>query len=203
MDRLPRCRPIGFACLSRKRPRGTPSLATPHATPSHHPPRRRATLQDSAVFRGRANVGSKRYKITKRKAKSNSFSPSVRTNAGCSIREPPLDPCGPSSCEAPSGSLRVPPCEPPRPQKMPKHGDDCNLHRINAPSTSLAANSTAKRAREATGGDGRTPKIQKDLRATKDLRAPEHIKGSACIRGSGLCPLTGWTIADYCPSCHG
>ena len=98
---------------------------------------------------------------------------------------------------------RGPLCESPRPQKLPKLGDSCNLHSINAPSNSLDANSTAKRAHEATGGDGRTPKIQKDLRATKDLRAPVHINGSACIRGSGLCPLTGWTIADYCPACHG
>ena len=34
------------------------------------------------------------------------------------------------------------------------------------------------------------------------LRAPPS-KASSCVKGHGLCPAAGWTVDQYCPSCHG
>ena len=132
--------------------------------------------------------------LAKSKARCTKFGPSILTDAGCRIMLAPGSP--PSD----------PPSDPPRPHKVPKLGTPCNLQEISAPSTGLGAsltNSGAKRSLEDTGGDGRTPKIIKDLRASRGSGPKCITSSTTCIRGSGLCPMTGWTIADYCPACHG
>ncbi len=205
----PLCRPLGFACQSRRRARGSASLASSSTIPQPPPPKKRRLLPSfapgSVGFRGRGNRGNLlRGKLSthrKRKA-SQPIQASILTSAGCSYVGPYAareTPCVTPPCESPCESL----C--PRP-KMPKSGSSCTHEFMQAPSTALAAispNSTGKRAREATGGDGRTPTRLKDLRAHKDLRAPVLQKASACVRGSSLCPLTGSTITEYCPACHG
>ena len=170
----------------------------------------------SADFRGRGRFRrSNTYKKHKRKA-SLAVAPSKLTNAGCNYLgsyAAPSRPCE-SFCEIPR------PCESPcvvpsacevslvgpRPAKKPKQGPSCTLQFTRAASPGSPANSSGaslKRALEATGGDGRTPTCKKDLRATKDQRASIRNYASACIRGTGLCPMTGWTINEYCPACHG
>ena len=173
------CRPIGFQCRSIRRKRGGTSLV-------HN----------------------------KHKTRNSIFSPSTLTDAGCNPingpgPQPSVPPCAlngpgphPSACH-PHLTRWVSDA---RPFKMPKTGSQCNLQLICAPSASFGAahsNSGAKRSLEDTGGDGRTPKMLKDLRASRG-QGPMHITCSTpCIRGTGLCPMTGWTIADYCPACHG
>ena len=172
----------------------------------------------SASFRGRGNLGRRRKCHTKRKA-SAAFQPSSRTTAGYNyLGSYSFPSCAPAlSCEFPSAcevSLAPggPPCGP-RPSKLIKKGPSCTQPCTQAACSGLSANSAGnnlKRALEATGGDGRTPKSHKDLRAPKDLRAKVHSNASVspmssttCVRGTGLCPLVGWTIDQYCPSCHG
>ena len=138
--------------------------------------------------------------LVRNKTRNSSYNPSTLTDAGCS----PLNGPGthPSACH-PHLTRWVSDA---RPFKMPKTGSQCNLQLICAPSASFGAahsNSGAKRSLEDTGGDGRTPKIQKTF-GHKEAKAQQVFTScTTCIRGTGLCPMTGWTIADYCPACHG
>ena len=155
----------------------------------------------SAGLRGRGKLRRKMNNDFKRKA-SVAFLPSTRTTAGCNYLGSYCSPRDPGGQVVVFACNLTPwgPLTGPRPSKIIKHGPSCTQPCTQVASTSLFTNATGnqlKRALEATGGDGRTPT------SYKDLRAPKHNIGSACIRGSGLCPLTGWTIADYCPSCHG
>ena len=218
------CRPIGFQCRSstvrpkkierKQEPltskpvqsgpkskraclRGGTSLALYSSHPT--PKRRRPRPSFSAVLRGRANLGLRSFNRSTSKARRTQFAPSVLTDAGCSIKLAPVFPLvAPPPID--------PPCDPPRPLKLAKLGTSSNLHLISAPSTGLVAsltNSGAKRSLEDTGGDGRTPKSIKDLRASRGSGPNRFTNSTTCIRGSGLCPMTGWTIAEYCPACHG
>ena len=146
----------------------------------------------------------------KRKA-SAVFTASNLTRAGCSYQGPYVVPpgahCSPEACEVPSVALVGPPCGP-RQSKSPKIGHhSCNQHCMTTTCASAVVNSTGdrlKRALEATGRDGRTQKSHKDLRAHAHPNANvSHMPNTTCVRGTGLCPMAGWTIDQYCPACHG
>ena len=157
----------------------------------------------SADFRGWGKFRRKtNYQKQRRKA-SIAFSPSTLTNAGCNyLGSYTSPPCAPSlPCEFPSASVG-PPCGPRPRKRSKKEHPSCTLPCMPPTSPGLSENSAGnmfKRALEATGGDGRTPKIKKDLRA----HVRDHASVSPCVRGKGLCPTTGWTIDQYCPACHG
>ena len=208
----PLCRPLGFACLSSRRKRGSANLASIGTTTIPPPPPKRRRLLPSPIgsadFRGR---GKRRRRATmhlRTRKVSTTFSTSKLTSAGCNFLGPYEIP---RPCEIPSAS-DGPPCGP-RASKLAKQGPSYNQPCMHAASSGLPANSAGpnlKRALEATGGDGRTPKNPKDLRAQKDLRATAFTNASVspppsttCVRGTGLCPMTSWTIDQYCPACHG
>ena len=143
-------------------------------------------------------------RLVQNKSRNSRFRPSILTNAGCNPSESPGTHPSVSPCDGPGPS--PPPSDLHRPFKMPKTGSHSNLHLIGPPSASLGpthTNSGARRSLEDTGGDGRTPKMQKTF-GHEEAKAQIALSSSTtCVRGTGLCPMTGWTIADYCPACHG
>ena len=198
----PRCRPIGFSCKAKARKRGSASLTSsgtaPHPPPTPKRRRSRPTI-GSADFRGRGNYRAFRKPITNNGKASAAFADSSLTTSGCNYVGPYSLPLVPArSFVRPSSRESSPVTPGPSPSKVPTLG--CTQICMNS------SGSNPKRALEATGGDGRTPKMIKTCGHFKTC-GQQHSKDTArvspCVRGTGLCPMTGWTIDQYCPSCHG
>ncbi len=138
-------------------------------------------------------VGSKRPLVSPRGA------PSASSVAPGSLAALPVLASPPASVASAGCSLRGSPCGPPVLKTRRLDPQSCSLRGPSREQNSHAISPMSQGPGIPVGPIGARGPIEELNQEGRRPKAPPPT----CVRGSGLCPLAGWAISEYCPTCHG